>query len=60
MDPEIKAIKKALQQRQAELEQLIDQMRSDELSRSSVFRSLKEELSNIMLKLEGAISPLKK
>lgn len=60
MDFEIKAIRKALQQRQEELEQLIDQMKSDQLSRSSVYRNLEQELTDIRQKLDGANPPLKK
>ena len=60
MDSEIKAIRKSLQQRQEELEQLIDQMKSDQLSRSSVYRNLEQELTDIRQKLDGANPPLKK
>lgn len=60
MDSEIKAIRKALQQRQEELEQLIDQMKSDQLSRSSVYRNLEQELTDIRQKLDDANPPLKK
>jgi hypothetical protein len=52
MNSEIKALKKALQNRQAELQQLIQQMKSDELNKSSVFRHLEHELSTIREKLE--------
>jgi hypothetical protein len=51
MNTEIKALKKALQNRQAELQQLIDQMKSDNLNKSSVFRHLETELSTIRRKL---------
>lgn len=52
MDPEIKAIRKALQSRQNELRELIDQMKADQLNRSTVYRSLENELHQIKEKLE--------
>jgi hypothetical protein len=47
MDLEIKALRKALQNRQTELQQLIDQMKSDQLNKSSVYRNLESELFSI-------------
>jgi hypothetical protein len=55
MDSEIKALKKALQNRQSELQQLINQMKSDQLSKSSLYRNLENELSSIREKLEPRI-----
>ena len=59
-DSEIKAIRKALQNRQAELEELIQQMKSDQLVKSSVFRNLHQELDDIRQKLNEASSSRKK
>ena len=59
-DSEIKAIRKALQNRQAELEELIQQMKSDQLVKSSVFRNLHQELNDIRQKLNEASSSRKK
>ena len=56
MDSEIKAMRKALQNRRAELEELIDQMRSDQLARSSVFRNLNQELASVRQKLSDPSS----
>jgi hypothetical protein len=51
MDSEIKALKRALQNRQAELQELINQMNSDQLNKSLVYRNLESELTTIMKKL---------
>lgn len=60
MDSEIKVIRKALQNRQTELEELIDQMKSDQLARSSVFRNLNDELTDIRQKLNDPATAAKK
>ena len=60
MNSEIKALKKALENRKAELQQLIDQMKSDQLNKSSVYRSLENELSTIREKLGSSASETKK
>jgi hypothetical protein len=52
MDSEVKALKKALENRQAELKQLINQMKSDQLNKSSLYRNLENELSSIRETLE--------
>jgi hypothetical protein len=52
MNSEIKSLKKALQNRQSELKKLIDQMKSDQLNSSSLFRNLENELTSIRQRLE--------
>ncbi len=59
MDSQVKALKKALRERRAELQALIDQMKSDQLQNSSVFHHLETELSNISQKLEENTSQKK-
>jgi hypothetical protein len=59
MDSDIKALKRALQNRQAELQQLIDQMKSDQLNKSLVYRNLESELTTIMKKLRDPESSQK-
>ena len=60
MNSEIQALKKALQNRQAELQQLIDQMKSDQLNKSSVYRNLETELTTIREKLDSGPGASKK
>lgn len=52
MNPELKALQKALKNRKAELEQLIIQMKTDQLNKGSVYKSLKEELSQVEVRLK--------
>jgi ribosomal protein L29 len=51
MKSEIKALQKALKNRKAELENLIVQMKSDQLNKSAVFKHLQEELVKVDDKL---------
>ena len=51
MKSEIKALQKALKNRKAELENLIVQMKSDQLNKSTVFKHLQEELVKVDDKL---------
>jgi hypothetical protein len=60
MNPDSKALKKALQNRKAELQNLISQMKSDQLNKSSVYRNLENELSTIRETLENNDSGSKK
>jgi hypothetical protein len=60
MNPDFKALKKALQNRQAELQKLMSQMKSDQLNKSSVYRNLENELSTIREKLENSDPNLRK
>jgi hypothetical protein len=52
MNSEFKALKKALENRKSELTQLINQMKSDQLSKSSLYRNLESELTTIREKLQ--------
>lgn len=51
MKSETKALQKALKNRKAELENLIVQMKSDQLNKSAVYRHLQEELVKVDNKL---------
>ena len=51
MKSETKALQKALKNRRAELENLIVQMKSDQLNKSAVFKHLQEELVKVDDKL---------
>jgi hypothetical protein len=59
MESNVKALRKALQERRAELQQLVDQMKSDQLQRSSVYRNLENELAGIREKLQNPEVPKK-
>lgn len=51
MNQEIKALKRELISRRNELVRLIQQMKTDQLSNSPVYRSLEKELETIHQKL---------
>jgi hypothetical protein len=53
MNSEFKALKKALENRKTELTKLINQMKSDQLNKSGLYRNLESELTTIREKLEG-------
>jgi hypothetical protein len=51
MNSELKALQKALKNRKAELENLIQQMRADQLNKSSLYKNLQNELVHVEGKL---------
>jgi hypothetical protein len=51
MNSELKSLQKALKNRKAELEKLIDQMKTDELNKSSLYKNLQNELVRVEGKL---------
>jgi hypothetical protein len=51
MDSELKALQKALKNRKSELEKLIQQMKTDELNKSSLYKHLQNELVQVEGKL---------
>jgi signal transduction histidine kinase len=60
MTPEIKAIERALKKRQIELHELIQQMKADQLAKSSLYKSLEQELESIAEKLKDTSRSQKK
>lgn len=51
MKPDPKAMKAALKKREAELQKLIRQMKSDNLHSSPVYRNLEDELETVKNRL---------
>jgi hypothetical protein len=47
MNSDVKALKQALRQRELELQQLIRQMKSDQMNHSKVYKNLEQELDGI-------------
>lgn len=52
MNSEMKALKQALRQRETELQQLIRQMKSDQLNASKVYKNLERELEGIKIQIQ--------
>jgi hypothetical protein len=51
MNSEVQSIKRSLRQRQAELTELINQMKQDQLNRGAVFKTLESELTTVVEQL---------
>lgn len=52
MNSDVKALKLALRQRELELQQLIRQMKSDQMNHSKVYKNLEQELDGIKTKIQ--------
>ena len=57
MNSDVKALKLALRQRELELQQLIRQMKSDQMNHSKVFKNLEQELDGIKNQIETSDAP---
>jgi exonuclease VII small subunit len=53
MKSDVKALQQALRQREVELQQLIRQMKSDQLNGSKVYKNLEQELNAVKDRLQG-------
>ncbi len=56
MNSDLKALKQALRQRETELQQLMRQMKSDQLNNSKVYRNLEHELNGIKMQIQQETS----
>jgi hypothetical protein len=56
MNSDFKALKQALRQRELELQQLIRQMKSDQMNHSKVYKTLEQELDGIKTKMQSSDS----
>lgn len=52
MNSDVKALKLALRQRELELQQLIRQMKTDQMNHSKVYKNLEEELDSVKNKMQ--------
>ena len=57
MNSDVKALKLALRQRELELQQLIRQMKSDQMNHSKVYKNLEQELDGIKNQIETSDTP---
>jgi uncharacterized protein involved in exopolysaccharide biosynthesis len=55
MKSDVKALQQALRQREVELQQLIRQMKSDQLNGSKVYKNLEQELNAVKDRLQGEL-----
>ena len=57
MNSDVKAMKLALRQRELELQQLIRQMKSDQMNHSKVYKNLEQELDGIKSQIQTSDAP---
>jgi hypothetical protein len=57
MNSDVKALKIALRQRELELQQLIRQMKSDQMNHSKVYKNLEQELDGIKSQIQTTDKP---